>query len=162
MNFRQFLGGCCEAVETAQRKSLLMGMAPDGEDVLACEARTVAVLDKAQEAISNLLRGAKFGAIATRASWSPDAGPTMPSWVLIAHMKSQTSPATFLIKQQGLERWWQMEPHEMPWFTLAIAGSLRAKLLTDEEFIWKTVQNADLIKTPKQAPHPQLDENGLL
>lgn len=97
----------------------------------------------------------KFAAMATRVHWATtEDGESLPTWLAVC--VDPDRDASFLVRQDEEERWWQLKVEDVPWFAVSTAGSLRHSLQTGEPLHMKTAtkEKPGIWQTPKHMPLP--------
>lgn len=103
----------------------------------------------------------RFGAVATRCSWSPDEGPSSEAWALVC-LEILKPGRIFVRRLEEDEKWWEIPLSEMPWFLGTTAGGLRALLEKGEWNEIKEGQDERLFGRIAEGNPPPPDEQGRL
>ena len=162
LGLEKFAGGCADACQYASDDSGALVMTEEEDEILVGE-----VLGSDPEHVSlvteEMFVGHRtYAALATRAMWSPDAGPSSDAWCLVA-VDTSVSPAIIRVKRLVEDdHWWDIQVKDAPWFALSTASGLR-KALAGERMVTKAIMpdsDPRLMSKLTDGTPPRIDKEG--
>lgn len=154
-----FTGICCSAVDESNALAVVLTDRDDGG---------VDVYDIYDQPDTERLRSLfsppphrRYAGMATMINWSPDDGPSSPSWCLVTNGRAERARMAVRRIDEDV-KWTLIDFAFAPWFAASTAGAIRAWLDGDFSAIIREGKDPRLLGQVRDMVVPPVHEDGMI